>query len=96
MLTLIVVILVPNCYYVRLCSCDLPFRDDVMFTYECDDGLNRSWKDQCSLFSVFLHSIHTIQGRSQDLLEGGSHAPPSSSLSVACLFHAEEIILQRA
>ena len=40
--------------------------------------------------------LYTPQGRSQDLLEGGAHAPPSSSLGVACLFHAEEIFLQCA
>lgn len=28
-----------------LCSCGLPFQDNVMFTYEHDDGLNRSWID---------------------------------------------------
>ena len=46
-----------------LCSCDLPFRDDVMFTYERDDGLNRSWIDHvlCSQsFSTLFTNIHAV------------------------------------
>ena len=37
-----------------LVSCDLSFRDDVKFTYECDNSLCRSWIDNIFMLSAFF------------------------------------------
>ena len=72
MLTLIVVVnlLVLLCDFVSdhsLFSCDLPFKDDVMFTYERDDGLSRSWIDHvlCSQsFSSIISNVCAVHSGS--------------------------------
>ena len=48
-------------------SCDLCFRDDVMFTYEHDDGHSRSWIDHvlCSQsFSSIISNVRAIHSGS--------------------------------
>ena len=64
---LVVVVFMPNFWVIlsvhSLCSCDLPFQDDVMFTYEHDDGLNRSWIDHIlysQSFSSLITHVHAV------------------------------------
>ena len=50
-----------------LFSCDLPFKDEVMFTYERDDGLSRSWIDHvlCSQsFSSIISNVRAVHSGS--------------------------------
>ena len=50
-----------------LFSCDLPFKDEVMFTYERDDGLSRSWIDHvlCSQsFSSIISNVCAVHSGS--------------------------------
>ena len=54
-------------YDLSLNACDLPFRKDVLFTYERDDGLSRSWIDHvlCSQdFSSLITDVHAVHSGS--------------------------------
>ena len=44
-----------------LCSCDLLFKDDVLFTYERDDGLCRSWIDHVLCSQSFSFTISNVR-----------------------------------
>ena len=44
-----------------LCSCDLPFRDDVKFTYEHDDDLSRSWINPVICYQSFSNRISDVR-----------------------------------
>ena len=45
----------------HLNACDLPFRNDILFTYEHDDGLSRSWIDHvlCSQSHSIIYAVHS-------------------------------------
>ena len=59
----------------NLSAVDISFAPQIDFTYECDDGLVRSWPDHVLTLSHFMDTITDIRASTQRVISLSMDSP---------------------